>query len=173
MVKNAFGSTALHYVAAGGDVAAAQYLLSIPKVDPQAQDDKNVTPLMVAAQCGQLNRISPIYEKFDEIKISHSVGSFVNIFLLGDPKAGKTTLSQVIKDRASSFFKFGVVSQVESHTAGIVPTQLKNTELGNIILHDFAGQPAYYSSHTAILEDLFTKIRCCISIVNQPERRYI
>ena len=39
--------------------------------------------------------MAPIFEKFGKIRISHSVGSFVtNVFLLGDPKADKTTLTQ-------------------------------------------------------------------------------
>ena len=37
--------------------------------------------------------MTPIFEKFGKVRISHSVGSFVtNVFLLGDPKADKMTL---------------------------------------------------------------------------------
>ena len=44
---------------------------------------------------------------------------------------------------------------VKTHTAGIVPSLLREDEsLGNVIVHDFAGQPEYYSSHTAVLESL-------------------
>ena len=157
MVRDAYGWTPLHWGAARGHTAVVQYLLSIPTVDPLARDTSyNETPLMKAANYGTLDTIAPIFEKFGKIRISHSVGSFVNVFLLGDPKAGKMTLTQVIKDRASSFFHFGSVKQVKSSTAGIVPTTLRNTELGNVILHDFAGQPQYYSSHTAILENLLS-----------------
>ena len=148
--------TPLHHGAAGGHTAVVQYLLSIPTVDPLARDMDNETPLKTAARHGKLDIIAPIFEKFAKIRISHSVGSFVNVFLLGDPKAGKMTLTQVIKDRASSFFRFGSVKQVKSSTAGIVPTTLRNTELGNVILHDFAGQHQYYSSHTAVLENLLS-----------------
>ena len=156
MVRNIYGKTPLHCGAERGHTAIVQYLLSIPTVDPLARDMDNETPLKTAARHGKLDIIAPIFEKFGKIRISHSVGSFVNVFLLGDPKAGKTTLTQVIKDRASSFFHFGSVKQVKSSTAGIVPTILRNTELGNVILHDFAGQPQYYSSHTAVLENLLS-----------------
>ena len=148
------GSTPLHIACRIGCIPIIQYLLSIPTVDPLARDTDKRTPLMLAAYYGTLDTVAPIFEKFGKVRISHSVGSFVNIFLLGNPKAGKTTLTRVIKDRASSFFKFGAVKQVESSTAGIVPTRLHNTELGNVLLHDFAGQTEYYSSHTAVLENL-------------------
>ena len=155
MCINGYGSAPLHIACEIGCIPIIQYLLSIPTVDPLA---RNIlykdTPLMIAAGYRIIDRVAPIFEKFGKVRISHSVGSFVNIFLLGNPKAGKTTLTQVIKDRASSFFNFGAVKQVESSTAGIVPTRLHNTELGNVLLHDFAGQPQYYSSHTAVLENL-------------------
>ena len=148
------GRTPLDTACYIGWIPIIQYLLSIPTVDPLARNVYKDTPLMVAADYGTLDTVAPIFEKFGKVRISHSVGSFVNIFLLGNPKAGKTTLTRVIKDRASSFFKFGAVKQVESSTAGIVPTRLHNTELGNVLLHDFAGQTEYYSSHTAVLENL-------------------
>ena len=156
MVRDGWEWTSLHWGALGGHTALVQYLLSIPTVDPLARDEDNRTPLKIAAELGKLDIMAPIFEKFGKIRISHSVGSFVNVFLLGDPKTGKTTLTQVIKDRAFSFFHFGSVKQVKSSTAGIVPTTLRNTELGNVILHDFAGQPQYYSSHSAVLENLLS-----------------
>ena len=158
-----YGQTPLHVACAVGYVPIIYYLLSFLSVDPLAMClwssvgpflAHSRTPIMVAVDCGLRDEVFPIFQKFGKVRISHSVGSFVNIFFLGDPKAGKTTLTQVIKNRASSFFNFGSVRQVTSSTAGIIPTRLKNTELGNVILHDFAGQPQYYSSHTAVLEDL-------------------
>ena len=97
-----------------------------------------------------------VYDKFERIHISHPVGSFINIFLLGDTGAGKTTLCRAVKERSSLHVETGeFVEEVEEHTAGIVPNTLRCDEsLGNVIIHDFAGQPEYYSSHTAILESL-------------------
>ena len=43
---------------------------------------------------------------------------------------------------------------MELHTAGIITHRLEHKELGNIILHDLAGQPEYYSSHIAVLENI-------------------
>ena len=43
---------------------------------------------------------------------------------------------------------------MELCTAGIIPSKLEHRELGNVILHDLAGQSEYYSSHIAVLENL-------------------
>ena len=78
---------------------------------------------------------------------------------MGNPGAGKSTLAQVIIQRATGVFAsirglFQYVKGVELCTAGIIPSKLEHRELGNVILHDSAGQPEYYSSHIAVLENL-------------------
>ena len=77
--------------------------------------------------------------------------------MLGDCGVGKTTLTEVIKQRAKGSFWFGqyrFVQGVNFCTAGIIPHRLEHGELGNIILHDLAGHPEYYSSHIAVLENI-------------------
>ena len=49
---------------------------------------------------------------------------------------------------------FRNVKGVEPCTAGIIPYKLQHKTLGNIILHDFAGHSEYYSSHSAVIENL-------------------
>ena len=95
-----------------------------------------------------------IFNKYESINISHPVGSFVNIILLGDAGAGKTSLCHVLKERSELHIKDELVQGVKNHTAGIVPSLLRDEKLGNVIVHDFAGHPEYYSSHTAVLESL-------------------
>ena len=88
------------------------------------------------------------------------MGSFVNVFLLGDSGVGKTTLCQAIKNRSYINIEAdgAYVQEVKLHTAGIVPNKLQyDKSLGNIIIHDFAGQKEYYSSHAAVLESLLEK----------------
>ena len=98
-----------------------------------------------------------IFKKFGQIKTSHPVDSYVNVLLLGNPGAGKSTLSHVITDTATGSIVLGTfrnVKGVEPCTAGIIPYKLKHKTLGNIILHDFAGHSEYYSSHSAVIENL-------------------
>ena len=98
-----------------------------------------------------------IFTKFSKLNTCFSVDSYVNVVLLGNAGAGKSTLAQVIIQTSSGvrlFGRFQKVEGVELHTAGIVPTRTEHQRLGNIILHDLAGQPEYYSSHIAVLENL-------------------
>ena len=136
------------------NISVIKYLLSIPVVlnSFANKDDNYSSPLS-----GAVGDSAAIYDKFKRVRISHPVGSFVNIFLLGDTGAGKTSLCHIIKEKAGWFRRMvrgRLVEGVKTHTAGIVPSKFQEESLGNVIIHDFAGQPEYYSSHTAVLEAL-------------------
>ena len=178
------GATPLHRAA--GHLNVVQYLLGCG-ADAIATDNDRATPLQHACQNNDGNRNVPVIkyllsipavvnyyikesscssplsggaEKdaavvYERVQVPHHVGSFVNVFLLGDSGVGKTTLCQVIKDRSRVNIAF--VKEIELHTAGIVPNKLEDENLGNVIIHDFAGQPEYYSSHAAVLESLLEK----------------
>ena len=146
------GWTPLHLAALCGRSAVAELLLSTGKCDPLAEDNEGCTPLQAASRDTRL-----IFKKFGQIKTSHPVDSYVNVLLLGNPGAGKSTLSHVITDTATGSFLLGTfrnVKGVEPCTAGIIPYKLQHKTLGNIILHDFAGHSEYYSSHSAVIENL-------------------
>ena len=180
------GATPLHRAALFGHLNVVQYLLGRGS-DAIATDNYGATPLQYACRYNRRNHNVPVIkyllsipavvncyikesscssplsggaEKdtavvYERVQVPHHVGSFVNIFLLGNLAAGKTTLCQAIKDR--SRVNIAYVQEVELHTAGIVPNKLKDKNLGNVIIHDFAGQKEYYSSHTAVLESLLEK----------------
>ena len=146
------GETPLHWAVFWYRSAVVELLLSTGKCDPLAKDNKGITPLQVASGDTRL-----IFKKFGQIKTSHPVDSYVNVLLLGNPGAGKSTLSHVITDTATGSFLLGTfrnVKEVEPCTAGIIPYKLQHKTLGNIILHDFAGHSEYYSSHSAVIENL-------------------
>uniref|UniRef100_A0A1X7UEL6 G domain-containing protein n=1 Tax=Amphimedon queenslandica TaxID=400682 RepID=A0A1X7UEL6_AMPQE len=95
--------------------------------------------------------------KFGNVKISHPIDSYVNILLLGNPGAGKSTLGHVINDTVTGSIALGSFRNVRGVvpcTAGIIPYKLQHRTHGNIILHDFAGHSEYYSSHSAVIENL-------------------
>ena len=154
-VDRLWGRTPLHYAAAYGSSAAVECLLSTGKCDPLAKDNDGDTPFKLAKQYGHTDTLS-VLKKFGGIKSSHPIDSYVNVLLVGNPGAGKSTLSHVINDTASFTLlgSFRNVGGVVPCTAGIIPYKLQHRTLGNIILHDFAGHSEYYSSHSAVIENL-------------------
>ena len=149
------GWTPLHLAAYWGSPAAAEYLLLTGKCDPLAKDIIGRTSFKLAKQRGHTDTLS-VLKKFGGIKSSHPIDSYVNVLLVGNPAAGKSTLSHVINDTASFTLlgSFRNVGGVVPCTAGIIAYKLQHRTLGNIILHDFAGHSEYYSSHSAVIENL-------------------
>ena len=76
------------------------------------------------------------------------------LFVIGNPGAGKSSFVETMK--REGFFQFGKVSgsSVPLHTAGIVPSIYISKHYGRVLFYDFAGDPEYYSSHAAILENI-------------------
>ena len=158
MVTDKDGQTPLHYAARRGTAEVIEYLLSTGNCDPLAKDNKGTTPLQLAKEKRYgSDTVIAIFKKFGNIKVSHPIDSYVNVLLVGNPGAGKSTLSHVINDTATGSIVLGFfrnVGGVVPCTAGIIPYKLQHRTLGNIILHDFAGHSEYYSSHSAVIENL-------------------
>ena len=152
MCKDKSSETPLHFACRKGYYAIAEYLFCNGAIDPALKNILSTSPSFLSED----NMIKLLYNKFSKLNSCLDIESYINIFLLGDSGVGKTTLTEVIKQRANGvvFGWLKQVSGVELHTAGIIPHRLEHKELGNIILHDLAGQPEYYSSHIAMLENI-------------------
>ena len=154
MATNEQGETILHIATYQCHLATIEYLLSTGRCDPLVKDNSGKTPEQFAKR---RTTVLLIFKKFSQITISHPIDSYVNVLLLGNPGAGKSTLRHVISDTVTGSIAFGSfrnVKGVKPFTAGIIPDKLQHKTLGNIILHDFAGHSEYYSSHSAVIENL-------------------
>ena len=176
MSKDRSGNTPLHQLCRQSCcISAIEYLLSTGKIDLLCRNNSGDTPLKLLDK-EKRKKVNNVFAKFGSIKISHPVNSYVNVVLLGNPGAGKSTLAQVIIQRASGVFAsirglFQYVKGVKLCTAGIIPSKLEHRELGNVILHDLAGQPEYYSSHIAVLENLlYSSTAVFVIVVNLAEK---
>ena len=156
MITDKDGWTPLHHAAWLGTPEVIEYFLSTGNCDPLAKGNKGRTPLQLAKERQDSDTVIAIFKKFGNIKLSHPIDSYVNVLLVGNPGAGKSTLSHVINDTATFTLlgSFRNVGGVVPCTAGIIPYKLQHRTLGNIILHDFAGHSEYYSSHSAVIENL-------------------
>uniref|UniRef100_A0A1X7T876 Uncharacterized protein n=1 Tax=Amphimedon queenslandica TaxID=400682 RepID=A0A1X7T876_AMPQE len=173
-IRDSQGKTPLHYAVdnlySESGLRVIQCLLATGQADPLARDSNGDTPLSIAGKSKNKKPIMLFFDKFAKTKSLYPVDSYVNVLILGNSGAGKTTLSKVIEKTARGSFAMGRfrdidVKDVKLLTAGIVPTKLEHNKLQNIILHDFAGQSEYYASHTAVIENLLQGSAAVIVIV--------
>lgn len=78
------------------------------------------------------------------------------IFVVSNSSAGKSSFIESLK-RANypQCLQIVLKSSVPSHTFGMVHSIHDNKQqYGKVLFYDLAGDPEYYSSHTAILEKL-------------------
>ena len=89
-------------------------------------------------------------------KKSYSGAEYITrLFVIGNPGAGKSSLVETLKKEGffQSFLRV-TKDSVPLHTAGIIPSVYKSRHYGRVLFYDFAGDPEYYSSHAAILENI-------------------
>ena len=82
---------------------------------------------------------------------------YVNILLLGNSGAGRSSLGHVIAETAAGFYYFGEFRNVHGgmpYVAGIIFSKIQHKIQGNIILHDSVGHSEYYSSHGTVIENI-------------------
>ena len=77
------------------------------------------------------------------------------VFVVGNVESGKSTLIESLR-RENFFSSFNPVSEasVLPHTSGIVPSVHYSKAIGRVLYYDFAGDPEYYSSHSAIVSNV-------------------
>ena len=105
------------------------------------------------------SRIQSEYEKLQSIAKKKFSGehTLTRIFVVGYPRAGKSSLIEALKQEGLYYWLFGAQlseADVPPHTAGIVPSVYTSSQYGRVVFYDFAGDPEYYSSHAAVLESL-------------------
>lgn len=104
------------------------------------------------------NRLLPPIEYNDILELAKKKysgkNSFTRMFVIGNPDAGKSSLVEALKREGVFDWLWRISeSSVPLHTAGIVPSTHKSMH-HDYFFFDFAGEPEYYSSHSAILENL-------------------
>ena len=150
------GNTSLHLACISGEsqpemVKVAKQLLA--SVDPSCVNNAGQTPIELTTNYQLIQAISHLVK----CKTKHSIQTYINIFIVGNPETGKSTLVQAICKEASILWKVVPkpvrrVKNVPLHTAGIIPTKFRSKKFGNTVLYDLAGQVEYYTSHAAVIK---------------------
>ena len=140
-----------------GDIVKS--LLSSGKINPMAKNRRNQTAMeLVYRNAGNRFDILKMFERFQQCRKDFPVESYSKVFFCGNTGAGKSSLAAVIMERAKKPPNYKFVTSdpipVELLTTGINAHTISSHEVGNIVLYDLAGHKEYYSSHSAILENL-------------------
>ena len=136
-----------------------KYLLSTGQVNnPLAKDKWQQTPIgHISCYFAKRTELLKLFTPFVDCSNKFPVESYSKLFLCGNIAAGKSTLCQLINYRSSKSlqhtFDPSHCVTVTPLTAGIELHTVNSWELGHVVIHDFAGHPEFYSSHTAVLEN--------------------
>ena len=100
----------------------------------------------------------PEYENWDKYLSSeqHAAHKTTKAFVVGDPGAGKSSLTMSLKIESKGGLSLLVnrvvkMTGVDEKTAGIVPHDICNEKYGRVTLLDFAGHKEFYSAHDTVL----------------------
>ena len=166
LIVDANGDTPLHTCSALDHTDCVKTLLS-NGAPILTRNNSGKTPIDIANGSAKVflddyvkDHKGKIYHEYDTIQdISRKkycgAERITRVFVIGNPGAGKSSLVETLKreDRLN-FFRTVSETSVPPHTADIIPSIYRSKHYGRVLFYDFAGDPEYYSSHAAILENL-------------------
>ena len=97
------------------------------------------------------------YKEVQALSVKRYSGAqkLTRVFVVGNVESGKSTLIESLQ-REGFLSSFNSVSEatVPPHTSGIIPSVHYSKTIGRVLYYDFAGDPEYYSSHSAIISNV-------------------
>ena len=166
LVVDKDGNTPLHLASSSGhrECVEAMLQLNAPIMLRNANGETSrdisreyINPVLDT--CIGENRNNILYDRYDALQVQakkkYSTAEHITrVFVVGNPGAGKSSFVETMKKEGffESFWKVSE-SSVPLHTTGIVPSIYISKRYGRVMFYDFAGDPEYYSSHAAILEN--------------------
>ena len=159
--------------------AVIAYLLEYAHCDPNCATNNGTTPLDLAVDPEHLRLLlkfgatpndSIMLKCFPEHFQNQPADMAVNIFILGNPGAGKSTLVKSLKTEGDGMLvrikhRLSKVTDVDERTAGIIPYDIHSKALGRVSLYDFAGHREFYAGHDALLQNSMTASPSIVALV--------
>ena len=163
LVQDNNGNTPLHLASFWGKRESVEALLLL-NAPIMLRNASGKTPRDLAT--GKIKSLLDTYIKENKSKIYNTLQEhakkkystaepITRLFVIGNPGAGKSSFVETMKREGflESFWRVSE-SSVPLHTAGIIPSIYVSRHYGRVLFYDFAGDPEYYSSHAAILENI-------------------
>ena len=163
------GNTPLHLSCRYGHKEIVRYLLSTGSCDPLQSNKFGSTALRLAT--ANAPNIAEIVKSYYRCVIRYPIESYTKIFVVGDVRAGKSTLVQSLQQNLRLFSSlFGQVFEqhvtgVSAATAGIETFPINSKGFGNVVIYDFAGDYEYYTSQAAFLQSFTSQMAGLFLIV--------
>ena len=167
-VQNQDGNTPLHIACLLNKEGMVRKLMQSEKVNKSlgSRNKKDRLPVHYASTMEILNCLiaygantddisdSPfiqgIKERYTNFKSMYPLDPPITTLVIGNSCAGKTTLIKSLKCNLEMSQPDAMDSEYKP-TAGMVRHEIETKEFGKVIFHDFAGQPEYENSHSALL----------------------
>ena len=149
-------------------VTISKLLLEETTINPNEENNHQQTPLDLTSHPDIIRELirhganpQDVYETHGKVLGEHSskqpLKTPVKLFMVGNPSAGKSTLTKALQSEAFGLKRIKKrivkVSGVDEKTAGIVPHEFESKTYGRVTLYDFAGQREFYGSHAALLQN--------------------
>ena len=168
------GNNLLHLACKSGNEETLHYLLHHVQLNPVYQVAVNNNQEMpidcIEPSCSNRFQLLKLFQPFNQCHINYLTGPYAKLFLCGKTEAGKSSLAAVISYRSyRSIYNLHpekCVDGVALHTTGIEYHSLWSSEIGNVVIFDFAGHAEYYSSHAAVLETLLLRSPAVFAILS-------
>ena len=127
-------------------------------VDVAESDNKAIRNILTSyVQKQPLKSIVYEYKEVQALSVKRYSGAqkLTRVFVVGNVESGKSTLIESLK-REGFISSLNPVSEatVPPHTSGIIPSVHYSKTIGRVLYYDFAGDPEYYSSHSAIMSNV-------------------
>lgn len=153
--------TALHLAVMEGNMEAVKLLAAHKRCDVNLKAILGMTPICFAEKtslCWELikngavpfQKISQLPSEFRFLQTWSPVLPSVRLCVIGHSGAGKTSLVQALQTEGKWLAR--PITDVQLHTAGIIPVDFESMNFGKVTVYDFAGHKEYYASHEAMLE---------------------
>ena len=145
-------------------------LLKSGRCNPNIVTSEGQTPLDMTND-PELIRVLLDFGANTKISMRHNpTDTAINMFVLGNVGAGKSTIVKAISTEAQGFssrlkHRVSKVKHVDQKTAGIIPYELQSKALGLLSLYDFAGHKEYYAGHDALLANTMTNSPSVIALL--------